>query len=719
MLDFSQLRAIILSEIVLNKNKRYNLLTLKKRLGLYKTKELLSSLNDLINDGLVKVDNGFLEYNKPVNIIKGEFHANDKGFGFVNFDPENKKKDIFIPPIATNYAIDGDIVKTLIIKSSKDNDDRGDEGVIIEILSHKITRIVGEFIPFSSDKIKKTGRLGIVINHQKKLDKYSVLLNDTGIAPQQNDVVVAEITNYLNMNHPDMFQGICIKNLGYKGLPGVDVDTLIEQHDINVSFSEDTIEQIANIPDNITEKDRLGRYDLTNQMIITIDGDDSKDFDDAVTVWKLKNGNFHLGVHIADVSHYVLLNTPLDTDAYNRGTSIYLTDRVIPMLPFKLSNGICSLNPNVDRLTLSCEMEINPNGEVVDHKIFPSVIRSYARMTYNNVNKILQDDDQELLKRYSSMVPMLKEMEELHNILSNMRHSRGAIDFEEDEAKIICNEKGRPIDIVLQQRGIAEKMIESFMLIANETVAEHFYKLHVPFIYRVHETPDEDKLNNFLQFISGFGIITKNYNNSNKSKMLQNILNEVSGTSEETLVTTMALRSMKQAHYSPELVGHFGLAAKYYTHFTSPIRRYPDLFVHRMIHSYLDNISLENKKLWKDMVPEISEKSSMMERIAIDTERDEDDLKKAEYMEDKIGQEFMGIVNSTTSFGMFITLPNTVEGLIHISSMKDDYYNFVEDKMMLVGEHTNRTFKIGQSVRVKVERVNVDNHEIDFSLVTK
>ncbi len=720
MLDLSQLRATVLSEIALHENRKHTVATLKQALDLRSAKDLMPILSDLVENGVLSVNNDNYQLAKPAEIVEGEFHATDRGFGFVNFDPEKKAKDIFIPPVATNYALDGDTVKVLITRQAKNDDDRGAEGAIIEIVDHKVTRLVGEFTPFTSEKTRRTGKLGVITSHQKKLSKYSLLLDDTGIEPQQGDIVVAEITHYLSAQHPDMLRGIATQILGNKTAPGVDVTTIVEEHNITTDFSEEAIAQAEAIPDEVLPEEKVGRRDLTDQYVVTIDGDDSKDFDDAVNVWKMDNGHFHLGVHIADVSHYVTPGSPLDRDAYERGTSVYLTDRVIPMLPFKLSNGICSLNPHVERLALTCQMEIDQEGKVVKHEIFPSVIRSTERMTYNNVNKILEDHDPELEKRYEKLLPMFHAMAELHEILANMRHARGAIDFEEDEAKIICDEEGHPIDIVLRQRGIAERMIESFMLVANETVAEHFYKMHVPFIYRVHETPDEEKLHDFIEFVSSFGVVVPKGDSKGpvQPKTLQNILTQVAGTPEEALVTTMALRSMKQARYSDELLGHFGLAAKYYTHFTSPIRRYPDLFGHRMIHSYLEQgTSPEVKKTWAVQLPDVAMQSSTQERVAVDAERDNDDLKKAEYMADKVGQEFDGVVGSTTSFGMFITLPNTVEGLVHISNMTDDYYDFVESQMALVGEHTKRTFRIGQPVKVKLDRVDIDAHEVDFSLV--
>ncbi|MED9788044.1 MAG: ribonuclease R, partial [Latilactobacillus curvatus] len=493
---------------------------------------------------------------------------------------------------------------------------------------------------------------------------------------------------------------------------------IVYQHDIKTDFPEEVRLQSEAIPDTVLESDKLGRKDLTDQDVVTIDGDDSKDFDDAVNVKKLANGNYYLGVHIADVSYYVTEGSPLDVEALERGTSTYLTDRVIPMLPFRLSNGICSLNPDVERLALTCEMEINEHGVVVDHKIFPSVIKSTARMTYKNVNKILTDQDADLRAQYERLVPMFETMSELHEILLKKRHNRGAIDFEEDEAKIIVDENGKAIDIELRQRGLSERMIESFMLAANETVAEHYSTANAPFLYRIHETPDADKMKNFFEFITAYGIQAHGSSKKVTPMMLQEVLTQIEGQPEQPIITTMLLRSMQQAHYSDESLGHFGLGAEFYTHFTSPIRRYPDLMVHRLIHSYATNgMTIEEKEKWAPKLQPIAEQTSLEERRSIDTEREVVDLKKAEYMLDKVGNEYDAVISSVTSFGMFIALPSTVEGLVHISQMKDDYYSFVESQLALVGERTHKMFRIGQPVRVKVANVDLDAHSVDFELL--
>ncbi len=423
-------------------------------------------------------------------------------------------------------------------------------------------------------------------------------------------------------------------------------------------------------------------------------------------------------MHIADVSYYVTEDSPLDAETFERGTSTYLTDRVIPMLPFRLSNGICSLNPDVDRLAMSCDMEIDTKGNVVNHEIYQSVIRSHGRLTYNNVNKIL-DGDEALREQYADLVPMLEDMGELHKIMYKMRHERGAIDFEENEAQIIVDDLGFPIDIVIRERGTSERMIESFMLAANETVAEHYNRQHLPYIYRVHETPDEDRIKDFMEFIANFGITVPMPKGGHITpKMLQQVVTDVEGKPEEAMVNIKLLRSLKQARYSEDPLGHFGLAAKYYTHFTSPIRRYPDLIAHRLIRSYAtDGHGDAVKEKWSEKLPGIAVQASTQERRSIDAERAVDDLKKAQFMLDKVGEEFDAVVSGVTSFGMFVALPNTVEGLVHISRMKDDYYSFVENQMALVGDRTKKTYRIGQTLRVKLDNVDVDQRQIDFSLI--
>ncbi|EFV70954.1 rnr protein [Bacillus sp. BT1B_CT2] len=514
-------------------------------------------------------------------------------------------------------------------------------------------------------------------------------------------------------------EGEVIEILGHKNDPGIDILSIIHKHGLPGDFPAEAMEQAGNTPDTIDEKDLEGRRDLRDQTIVTIDGADAKDLDDAVTVTKLKNGHYKLGVHIADVSHYVTEGSPIDQEAYERGTSVYLVDRVIPMIPHRLSNGICSLNPKVDRLTMSCEMLINPQGQVVEHEIFQSVIKTTERMTYSDVNKILVDDDEELKQKYEALVPMFKDMEDLAAILRGKRMERGAVDFDFKEAKVLVDEEGKAKDVVLRERSTAEKLIEEFMLVANETVAEHFHWMNVPFIYRIHEDPDQEKLQRFLEFVTTFGYVVKGTAGSIHPKALQSVLEEVRDRPEEAVISTVMLRSMKQAKYDPQSLGHFGLSTEFYTHFTSPIRRYPDLIVHRLIRTYLIQGKTDEatREKWAEKLPEIAEHTSNMERNAVDAERETDDLKKTEFMLDKIGEEFDGVISSVTNFGMFVELPNTIEGLVHVSFMTDDFYRYDEQHYAMIGERTGNVYRIGDEITVRVVDVNKDERNIDFEIV--
>lgn len=677
---------------------------------------VLKALAVLEGEDKIAVNNNNQFKLAPINqTVTGNFRANDRGFGFVRYDEE--EPDIFIAKPNTLHAINDDEVEVKIIKPANPWGDNGAEGKITKIIDHGVKQLVGEFMPYSDVQAQKTGLIGYVHSYEKKLANNPVFIKSNGLVPQMGDMVQVEIESYPNDQFPRSMMGIALKTLGNKNAPGVDEMTIVYQNDVKDEFPPEVLQEAQTIPDKLQPQDWQGRRDNTKQQIVTIDGDDSKDFDDAVTVWKLENGNYHLGVHIADVTHYVKPDSWLDKEAYERGTSTYLVDRVIPMLPFRLSNGICSLNPGEDRCTLTCDMEINADGKVVHHEIYPSVIRSHARLTYNNVNKIL-DGDEQLRTKYQELVPMLEEMAQLHDILFNMRHHRGAIDFEETEAQIIVDENGKPLDIKLRERGTSEKMIESFMLAANETVAEHYNKMHVPFLYRVHEQPDGDKVKNFFEIASSFGLSVPGNANDVTPKMFQAVLEKVAGKPQETVITTMLLRSLQQAKYSPDPLGHFGLAATYYTHFTSPIRRYPDLMVHRMIHSYADEgTELPIQDKWDEQLPEVAVHTSACERKSIDVERAVDDLKKAEFMMDKVGQEYDGVINSVMSFGMFVALENTVEGLVHISNMLDDYYEYHEKELSLVGKSTHKTYTMGDPIKVRLIRADAQQRQVDFEPV--
>ncbi|MGX7244802.1 ribonuclease R [Enterococcus quebecensis] len=664
-----------------------------------------------------------VEFNKKGKIrlpqknsaIEGTFRANERGFGFVTIDPE--EADVYIPKEAVNFAMDGDIVAIDIVQPADPFSDRGAEGKVIEIRTRAITQVVGEFIAYDEKEVSETDLYGYAVPKDKKMTGLTFNIAAQGIKPVDGSIVIVEVTHYPEKEYPKSLEGLVKKVVGHKNDPGMDILSIVVAHGIPTSFPDEVLAEADKVPDTISEADIKGRRDLRDQQIVTIDGEDAKDLDDAVTVRKLENGNYFLGVHIADVSYYVTEGSELDQEAYERGTSVYLTDRVVPMIPQRLSNGICSLNPNVPRLTMSCEMEITPEGHVVKHDIFQSVIQTTERMTYTAVNEILEEQNVETMARYKELLPMFKEMGELHHILEQMRENRGAISFEDREAKVLVDSNGHPHDILLRTRGVGERLIESFMLAANETVAKHYNDLKLPFIYRIHEQPKEEKMQRFFDFAAVLGILVKGTKTDITPKDLQKVLEQVADKPEEAVINTMLLRSMQQARYSEDNYGHYGLAAEYYTHFTSPIRRYPDLIVHRLIRSYEGNVSEKLKEKWEQDLPDIADHSSKMERRAVETEREVDSMKKAEFMADKIGEEYDGVISSVTRFGFFVELPNTIEGLIHVNSLKQDYFHFIENHMALVGERTGMTLKIGQKVKVKVEKADPETKEIDFEFL--
>ncbi|GEO75022.1 exoribonuclease R [Levilactobacillus namurensis DSM 19117] len=678
-------------------------------------KLIVQELAQLERDGLVQVtEHGHFQLDPSQKILSGTFHGNDKGFGFVQYDPDKIEPDAYIAPDNTMRALNGDTVNIEIVRAGDPRTGKGPEGKVVAITERHYEQVVGEFIQTDDD----AGYVGQVRLTDKKLLKYKFYVTAVGLKPTPGEVVTAEITEYPNDAHPEAMVGIAKQVIGSVDDPGIDILEIVYQHNIPAEFPEEVLQAADEIPDHVLPEEAKGREDITDQDLVTIDGESSKDLDDAVTAWKLPNGNYHLGVHIADVSHYVKEGSLIDKEAYKRGTSVYLTDRVIPMLPRRLSNGICSLNEGELRLCMSCEMEIDHEGNVVKHRIHPSVMRSKARMTYTGVNQILEAHDPVTMDRYKELVPMFETMGDLHRILLKHRKNRGAIDFDDREAEIIVDDKGHAIDVKLRTRGLAERMIESFMLAANETVAEHYFRAKVPFLYRVHETPDGDRVRSFFEFLTAFGINVKGDPNHLRPKMLQGVLKQVAGKPEEAMVSVMMLRSLKQARYSDQSLGHFGLGAEFYTHFTSPIRRYPDTMVHRMIHYYADHgINQASKEKFGPILEEIGTHTSEMERRAIDAERSTNDMKMAEYMADHVGEEFDAVVSSVMKFGMFVELPNTIEGLIHISRMQDDYYEYVEKYLALVGRNTRRTYRIGQPIRVKVIHVDKEQSEIDFDLL--
>ncbi|MDE9799463.1 ribonuclease R [Staphylococcus delphini] len=641
-------------------------------------------------------------------LVRGTLSQNKKGFAFLRPD-DQEMEDIFIPPTKINRAMDGDVVLVEVKKSRGDFRKGKFEGEVKAIESHSIKQVVGTF--------SEARHFGFVVPDDKRIMQDIFVPKGQELGAVEGHKVLVQITQYSDgTNSPE---GQISAILGHKNDPGVDILSIIYQHGIEIEFPDDVLKEAEDVPETIQPDELKGRRDLRDDLTITIDGADAKDLDDAIAVKKLDNGNTELTVSIADVSYYVTEGSALDREAYDRATSVYLVDRVIPMIPHRLSNGICSLNPDVDRLAMSCRMEIDAQGQVVKHEIFESVIHSNARMTYDAVNRIITDKDAATRAQYPEIVPMLDLAQTLSQQLIAMRKKRGEIDFDIKEAKVIVNEEGIPKEVVTRERGEGERLIESFMLIANETVAEHFNKMEVPFIYRIHEQPKSERLRQFFDFITNFGIMVKGTGEDIHPSTLQNINEEIAGRPEDMVISTMMLRSMQQARYDADNLGHFGLAADYYTHFTSPIRRYPDLIVHRLVRKYLIEKSMDGRAMheWEEKLPQIAEHTSNRERRAIDAERDTDELKKAEFMIQHIGDEFEGVISSVANFGMFVELPNTIEGMVNMQNMSDDYYHFDERQMALIGERKAKVYRIGDVVKVKVIHVDVDERQIDFQIV--
>ena len=641
-----------------------------------------------------------------MGVITGKIEIHDRGFGFLIPDIEGIK-DLFIAKTNLMGAMNGDRVVAKIIKEGRNG--KRTEGIIINIVERVNKNIVGIYEDNKS--------FGFVLPEDKRIQNDIFISKKDRNGAKKGQIVMVEITRWPDGKRKNP-EGKVVEILGRPGDKGIDIDIIIRKYNLPEDFPPSVLNSSLDIEDFITEDEIKGRLDLRNVKMVTIDGEDAKDLDDAVSIERLENGNFKLGVHIADVTHYVKERSVIDKEAFKRATSVYLIDRVIPMLPKKLSNGICSLNPKVDRLTLSCIMEVNRQGKVVNHTIAQSVIKTNERMTYTDVTKILRDNDVELIERYKDLVDDFKAMEELCKILRKKRLDRGAIDFDFEECKIILDEKGKPIDIKPYERAIANRMIEEFMLLANETVAEHMEKLKVPFVYRIHENPNAEKLEKFKAFIYNLGYNDITWGEEVNPKALQRVLDKFKGENEETIISTLLLRSMMQARYSPECAGHFGLAADYYCHFTSPIRRYPDLQIHRIIKEYLNKELTENRsKKLVSIVDSAAKQSSEMERVAQEAEREVDDLKKAEYMKDRIGEIFEGMISSVTGFGAFVELPNTIEGLVHITSFRDDYYIYDEDRLILIGERNKKIYRLGDKLKVLCSKVDILSREIYFEIV--
>jgi ribonuclease R len=641
---------------------------------------------------------------EKMGLVVGRMQVTSKGFGFVIPDNKGDKPDVFISPRLLGGAMNNDRVMARI------NSGLGGvnpEGEIIRIITHANSKVVGIF--------KQTGDFAFVVPDDKRIgrDIYVVRRNFGGA--HSNQKVVVEITEWPTERRNA--EGKIIEVLGTVGDVGLEILSIIKQKDLPLNFPKVVVEASLKVPKTIAPSELQGRVDRRKYNIITVDGDDAKDFDDAVFAKKLDANTFFLGVYIADVSYYVKENMPLDLEARERGTSVYLVDRVLPMLPERLSNGICSLNEGEDRLVMACEMHIDAiTGKIKKYDLFPSVICSHHRMTYNKVRKILEDSDPELTAQYADILPMLKDMEELCHVLQKKRANRGAIDFDLPEQKVVLDEDGKPLEIIPRVRSVAESIIEEFMLSANETVARHLAEHRWPLLYRVHDVPAAEKMQSLSRLLHNFNVNLYVDEDNIKPIDVQRALKQMVGRPEERLINTVALRCMRQAVYQTENVGHFGLAAEYYTHFTSPIRRYPDLIIHRLLHRYLQNPAMSEEKFARitRALDTIGAHASMKERDAADAERETVNLKKAEYMVGHIGEEFDGVISGVTAYGMYVELENGVEGMVHISSLTDDYYEFFEEKYALMGTHTNKLYRLGDKVRIEVLQVNLAERNIDF-----
>jgi len=666
----------------------------------------LKILEELENEGKV-ICTRKMKYGLPekMNLVVGKLQGHANGFGFLIQDTPGVP-DVFISADNMNSAMHNDRVIARLLGRSWDGPKQ--EGEIIRILSRANKTIVGTF--------DRGNRYGFVTPDENRISTDIFIPKGQEMNARTGDKVVVEITDWPERRcNPE---GRIITIIGHKNEPGTDIESIIWKFGLPKEFPKPVLAEVAKIPMEVIAAQEAGRRNLRDLMMVTIDGEDAKDLDDAVSLEVLPNGNFHLGVHIADVGSYVTPGSALDKEAYKRGTSIYLVDRVIPMLPHELSNGICSLNPKVDRLALSVFMEIDNKGRVLRHDICESVININERMTYSNVKKILVDKDQELISKYDYLVETFNLMERLCLILNGRRLARGTVDFEFPEVKVKLDEKGQPIDILKYDRSVADRIIEEFMLVTNETVAQHFFEQGVPFVYRIHEKPDSEKVSNLNRFLFTFGLSIKGFNKIHPGAF-QEVLKKVAGRPEERVISTVMLRTMKLARYSGENSGHFGLSAEHYCHFTSPIRRYPDLVIHRIIKEVLVKGQLPGQR--KDklaiFVTDASIQSSEREKLATEAERDSVDLKKVEFMQNKIGEEYQAIISGVTSFGIFVELDNMVEGLVHVTTMMDDFYEYDENKLSLTGRHTGRSFRIGDSVRVRLEQVNLDERKLDFELV--
>ena len=663
--------------------------------------EFKRALEELLSENRLQITKRGRYIKPEQKVLTGTFISNAKGFGFV--EVEGSTEDYYIPENKVNGAFHQDTVSIRLLPGQRG---KRQEAEVVSIVCRSLETVVGTY--------QKSINFGFVIPDNTKIAQDIFIAKEHTNGAVDGHKVVVRLTSYGGADKNP--EGIITEIIGHINDPGVDILSIVKGFNLPMEFTEKQLKQAERASRDVSEADGEGRLDLRDVMMVTIDGEDAKDLDDAVSLTVDENG-YHLGVHIADVSNYVQENSALDKEALKRGTSVYLVDRVIPMLPHTLSNGICSLNEKEDRLAQSCLMDINEKGEVVDYRIAETVINVNRRMSYSVVAKILETHDEEYCREYKELVGMFEQMAELAGILRERRKKRGSIDFDFQESRIILDANGKPTDIKPYERNVATRLIEDFMLIANETVAAHFYWLEAPFVYRTHEAPDPEKIKKLALFISNFGYRLKTSAEEVHPKELQKLLASIEGTDEEGLISRLTLRSMKQARYSPDCTGHFGLACQYYCHFTSPIRRYPDLQIHRIIKDYLRGRLTEDKmEHYRSILDNVCKKSSELERRADEAERETEKCKKAQYMADRIGEHFTGVISGVTAWGIYVELPNTVEGLIHISKIPGDYYIFDENRYEIYGEKTNRTFKLGQTVRVTVHDVDYVSNTIDFML---
>ena len=664
--------------------------------------DLKLMLDQMISEGLITIENKGRYIKMPPDQLNGTFMATQKGFGFVRV--EGMADDIFIPEEYTKNAFHEDKVSVKLTADAAGG--RRAEGVITAVLERTHDHVVGTY--------QQSRKFGFVVPDNKKFTKDIFVPQGQSMNAVTGHKVVVQITDYgSRFKNPE---GRIIEILGRADDPGTDVLSIIRAYNLPEEFPKEVMEQVAHIPSEVLEREKAGRRDLRNLQTVTIDGEDAKDLDDAVTIEK-RDGKYYLGVHIADVSHYVKEGSPLDKEAVKRGTSVYLTDRVIPMLPRQLSNGICSLNAGVDRLALSCLMEIDEKGNIIGHEIAETLICVDRRMTYTAVKQIIEDHDEAVCSMYSDFVPMFELMYELSLLLRQKRKKRGGIDFDFPESKIILDKHGKPVDIRPYEHNSATNLIEDFMLAANETIAEDYFWQEIPFLYRTHETPDSERIQKLASMIGKFGYYLKSSHEEVHPKEFQKLLGKISGTPQEPLISRLVLRSMKQARYTTENTGHFGLAVKYYCHFTSPIRRYPDLQIHRIIKESLHG-GLSERRLshYDKILPEVAMTSSSTERRADEAEREVDKLKKVEYMSAHIGEKFDGVISGLTGYGMYVELSNTCEGLVRLESMTDDYYIYDEGNYVIVGETTGRRFGLGDRAAIIVAGTDITARTIDFEL---